>query len=364
MKRYLIALTLLVLPAVAQQSQNFTINVGTPEGQLLQSIGQESDEAKKTALMEQFLDKYPKHEGAGWVCVQLQNVYLNQKAYDKALAAGLKTLDNAPDAIDVGFNTIKAAEGKGDLEGLRTAAMKTSVIAQKLISAAKAPANDEEKQLLEHDKEVGRYAEYSLYAAILKSREPKEVTALGEALEQANPKSQYLWLATPNYLASLGAKACATATKMAGADPKNAEAFLFEADCNWRGQRADAVIRDGNRALEALSSRPKVEGENEGSKVGMANFYIGTGYSMQGKYGPANKALRASLGAIKGNSAMYANATFNLGLANYNLGKAIGDKSQMREGLKFFEESAQISSNVQAQASRNATLIRSELGGR
>lgn len=362
MKRYVLALVLLVLPAIAQQRQNFVINVGTPEGQLLQNIAQEPDEAKKTAMMQEFLEKYPKHEGAGWVCYQLQTVYLNQKAYDKALEIGMKTLENAPDAIDVGLNTIKAAEGKDDLEAVKAAAVKTGQIAQKL--TAKPPADDDAKQMAEHDKEVGRYAEYALYAAVLKSKDPKEVASLGEALEQANPKSQYLWLATPNYLTALGPKACATATKLAAADSKNAEAFLFEADCSWRGQRADGVVRGGTRALEALNSRPKVEGDNEAYKIGQANFYIGIGNAMQQRFGPANKALRASLGGIKGNPTMYANATFNLGLANYNLGKAIGDKGQMREGLKYFEESAAISSNVQQQASRNAMLIRSELGGK
>src|SRR5579862_5470978 len=103
MKRYLVTLVLLVVPAVAQQRQNFTINVGSPEGQLLQNIGQEADEAKKVAMMEEFLTKYPKHEGAGWVCVQLQAVYLGQKNYDKALDAGMKELDNDPNAIDVGL---------------------------------------------------------------------------------------------------------------------------------------------------------------------------------------------------------------------------------------------------------------------
>ena len=362
MKRYLLTLVLLVLPAVAQQRQNFTINVATPEGQMLQSIGQEPDEAKRVALMQEFLEKYPKHEGAGWVCVQLQAVYLDKKEYDKALEAGMKVLENSPDAVDVGLNTIKAAEGKDDIASVKAAAVKTSQIAQKLTS--KPPADDDAKAMAEHVKEVGRYAEYSLYAAALKSKDPKQVIELGEALEQANPKSQYMWLATPRYLESLGAKACATATKLAGADSKNAEAFLYAADCSWRGQRADAIISDGNRALEALNTRAKVEGGNEGYKSGMANFYIGVGYTMQGKYGPANKALRASLGAVKGNPTIYANATFNLGLANYSLGKAIGDKGQIREGLKYFEESSAINSNVQAQASRNVTLIRSELGGR
>jgi len=151
---------------------------------------------------------------------------------------------------------------------------------------------------------------------------------------------------------------------LAAADSKNAEAQLFVADCSWRGQRADGVVSGGSRALEALNSRPKVEGGNEGGKVGMANFYIGIGNAMQGKYGPANRALRAALPSIKGDSGIYANALFNLGLANYNLGKSIGDRGQMREGLKYFEESSQIASNVQQQASRNAMLIKSELGGK
>jgi hypothetical protein len=65
MKSCLLGLVLLVLPAAAQeQKQHFTINVSTPEGQMLQSIGQESDDDKKLALAQDFLDKYPKHEGA------------------------------------------------------------------------------------------------------------------------------------------------------------------------------------------------------------------------------------------------------------------------------------------------------------
>jgi hypothetical protein len=362
MKRYVLTLVLLVLPAVAQQRQNFTINVGTPEGQLLQNIGQEADEAKKVAMMQEFMDKYPMHEGAGWVCVQLQAVYLAQKNYDKALDAGMKVLDSSSDAIDVGLNTIKAAEGKEDTEAVRKAAVKTAQIARKL--EAVKPADDDAKAMIEHDKEVGNYAEYALYAATLKSKDPKEVAEIGAALEEANPKSQYLWLATPNYLRALGAKGCATASKLGAADSKNAEAFLVAADCAWRGSRADGAVSGGTRALEALNSRPKVEGGNEGGKIGMANFYIGAGNAMQQRFGPANKSLRAALPSIKGDSVVYANALFYLGLANYNLGKTIGDRAQMRDGLKFFEESAGIASNVQAQASRNAMLIKSELGGK
>jgi tetratricopeptide (TPR) repeat protein len=363
MKSCLVTLVLLALPALAQR-QNFVINVGTPEGQQLQSIGQESDEAKKVALMEDFLGKYPKHEGAGWVCGQLELVYLQQKQFDKALDAADKVYSGIPNDLDLAYNAIKAGEGKNDPAQVKKWAERTADVAQKMTASGKAPADADEKADLDHAKEVGTYAEYSLYAAALKSRDAKVIVDLAESLEKANPKSQYMWLVSTNYLRALGPKGCAAAGRLAAADSKNAEALLFEADCSWRGGRADGVTASASRALEALSSRPKVEGGNEGGKIGNANFFIGIGNAMQQRWGPANKALRAALPAVKGESIYEANALFNLGMANYTLGKAIGDKGQMREGLHFFEQAAAIKSNVQDQASRNATLIRGELGGK
>ncbi len=361
MKRSLVTLVFLVLPVLAQR-QNFVINVGTPEGQILQQIGQEADQAKKVALMEDFLAKYPKHEGAAWVCGQLETAYLEQKQFDKALAAADKVFVGGTNDPDVGFNAIKAAEGAGDAQQVLTWAGRTSDAVKAIL--AKPPADDDAKQYAEHAKEVGNYAEYALYAAALKSRDEKMIVSLGEALAKANPKSQYMWLVSTNYLRALGAKGCAEAAKLAAADNKNAEAMLFEADCSWRGGRAAGVVSGGERALAALTSRPKVEGGGEGAKIGTANFFVGIGNAMQQRWGPANKALRAALPAVKGEPIYEANALFNLGMANYTLGKAVGDKGQMRQGLNFFEQAAAIKSNVQDQASRNATLIKAELGGR
>ena len=98
--------------------------------------------------------------------------------------------------------------------------------------------------------------------------------------------------------------------------------------------------------------------------LGSANFYTGVGYALQMRYGPANKALRAALPAIKGNQQPYAIALFYLGLANYSLGKPLGDKAQMRQGLQFFQQSAEISGPMQDQAARNAKLVLAELGGK
>jgi hypothetical protein len=42
----------------------------------------------------------------------------------------------------------------------------------------------------------------------------------------------------------------------------------------------------------------------------------------------------------------------------------LGDKAQMREGLHYFQQSADIASPMQDQASRNAKLVLTELGGK
>jgi hypothetical protein len=197
---------------------------------------------------------------------------------------------------------------------------------------------------------------------------------LVDTLIKQNPKSQYLPEVANSYFAALnkageGAKACPAAMKMAV--DKNAEAMLYAAECSWRANRADAVISYAAKTTDAVNSRPKREGfsdsdwANQKSLIlGNASFYTGVGYTMQMRYGPASKALKAALPAIKGNTQLYAIALFDLGLADYSLGKPLGDKAQMREGLNFFQQSAAIASPMQDQASRNAKLVLAELGGK
>src|SRR5260370_38113371 len=88
MRACYLLLALFVFSAAAQQRKHFTINTGTPEGQLLQSIGQEPDDAKKLPLMQDFISKHPKDEGVSWVYDQMQQGFLKQKEYDNTLDPG------------------------------------------------------------------------------------------------------------------------------------------------------------------------------------------------------------------------------------------------------------------------------------
>src|SRR5271166_1875453 len=375
MKSYIASLCLLVLPGVvaltAQEKQKFVINVGTPEGQTLQSLGQETDDTRKITLAQDFLAKYPKHEAAGWVASQLESALLAQKDNDKVLQAADAAYANGPD-MDAAYYALKAAVAKEDIELTKKWSARTSEAARKNIASAK-PTDEDGKQQLEYAKQVDEYSEYALYVLALKAQ-PKDEVDLVDTLIKQNPKSQYLPEVATSYFAALskageGAKACPAAMRMAV--DKNAEAMLYAADCSWRGNKAEQVVSYAAKASEAASTRAKREGVSDSdwatqknALLGSANFYTGVGYAMQMRYGPANKALKAALPAIKGNSQLYAIALFDLGLANYSLGKPVGDKAQMREGLHYFQQSAEIASPMQDQALRNAKLVLAELGGK
>src|SRR5260370_1414410 len=169
-----------------------------------------------------------------------------------------------------------------------------------------------------------------------------------------------------------GGKACTSANKLAAANAKDGEALLFAGDCALHANNAAGAVSAvsyGTRAVDAINSRAKPEGVSDSewavrkaALLGRANWIVGVGNGAQNKFGPANKALRAALPMVKGDAQLTATALYYLGSANYYLGKGIGDKRQMREGLQFFEQCAAMTSSLQGEAARSARLIRTELG--
>jgi hypothetical protein len=144
MKRYLAGLVLLALPVLAQEKQNFVFNPSTPEGQILQNLGQETDDARKISLAQDFLAKYPKHEAAGWVAAQLESSLLAQKDNDKVLEVAETAYGNGPD-MDAAYFALKAAVAKEDVAQTKKWSARTSEAARKITASAKAPADDDEK---------------------------------------------------------------------------------------------------------------------------------------------------------------------------------------------------------------------------
>jgi hypothetical protein len=94
--------------------------------------------------------------------------------------------------------------------------------------------------------------------------------------------------------------------------------------------------------------------------LGRGYFIAGFIHAEKGVYANADKELRAALPMIKGNDSMMGPALFQLGVANYQLGKMTLNKQKMMEGATFSDQCAAIVGPYAQQAWKNSALIKKE----
>jgi hypothetical protein len=377
MKRHAAALAIAVLcavPLLSQQRRTPVINTGSPEGQAIQAFTKETDPAKKIDMMNDFLAKYPDYDASPWVTSLVQAEYLKAGNFDKALATGDALLAKNPDDLEAAYNNLKAAEKKSDADAVVKYANLTSTLARKAESGPK-PADmseDDWKKTVDYDKEVDTYTEYALYAAALQAQDPAKVMAMGDALEQHNPKSQYL----PNMLgryataarqANQAEKAAAYGERAYANGQTNDDMLLLMAEQAMNKQQFDKTISYAEKAIAQANSEAKPDGMSDAdwqkkkdSTLGVANWMEGVALSTQGKYAEADKALRAALPSIKDNPYLLGAATFHLGLSDYNLAKSTKNPKLAVEALRYSQQSAAINSPFQAQAQKNVKVIQTD----
>src|SRR6266567_3250768 len=107
-------LTIAAATASAQRFSIGEIDAEKPAGQLLQLIGQEPDEAKKVALMEQFVAKFPGDKALGAVYEQMQAAYIKANQPDKVMETTEKLLALDPTYDVAGHQGLQAAQAKKD----------------------------------------------------------------------------------------------------------------------------------------------------------------------------------------------------------------------------------------------------------
>ena len=367
------ALLAAVAAAGAERHKPAEINAGTPEGKLLEQIGGESDEAKKAALLEDFAAKYPKHEGAAWVYEQMVTGYSKAGQYDKALDAGDKLLAADPADVEGAYACLQAAEAKKDAGLIVKWSAITSGAARKMAGTPKPDGEREAEEWarrIDYAKQVDIRSEYSLYAAMLQTSDPKQKIQLGEALEQRNPQSQYLPQMTEQRFQACvqtgdNAKAAALAEKSVESGQASPEMLLVLANKAMGAKQPDKAIAYARKAIEAAEAKPKPDGVSDADWQSWKTQVTTRGHWMAGmthagenKWAQADQELRVALPGLKDNRAMLAEALFYAGLANYKLAEA-GDTKRARDALRFNEQCAAIAGPLQARASTNVKAIRS-----
>jgi len=269
------------------------------------------------------------------------------------------------DELDDAYQALKDAQTAKNADDVLKWAPEASKLARAIKEAGR----------LEYAKQVDAFAEYSLSTALVGQTDAAKQVALGDALVELNPKSQYLAQSTPAYLAAVtkagGAdKQVAAARKIAAGSPNNEDALYALATGLMQKQPGQAA-QFASRMVTVMSSKAKPEGFADADWAKKKNLMLGQGYYIAGAGSCASNAwadcdrnLRAAIPLVGKDPNMGGTTYFYLGLANYNLGKAgqiIIDRSKVIEGQKFSEQGAAMPGPMQAQAARNAAAMKQEL---
>ena len=361
--------------AVAANGQRHKIeevNAEKPEGKLLQQIMQESDAAKKAALLDQFAGEFPKGEATPWVLEQLQAIYVNGNDADKIIATGDKLLALDPDDPEAAVQCLKAAEAKKDSALIKKYSGMASAAARKLAAAPEPKDADEAaawKAQSAYAKGVEQYAEYAIYRAAVESRDPKVTIELGEALRQGNPGGNYAGkVSQPLFvayrLAGDQAKALALAEKVVATDPSSEDMLLVLVDSYMQQKKEPEKVHAYSAAIvQLMGQKPKPEGVSDADWLarknqitGLARYLNGKLYHNENNFAKADVELRGALPLVETNPAIKPEVLYLLALSNFKL-----DKPQ--EAANYFRACAAIKSPFQQLATTNLARVKSQYTG-
>jgi hypothetical protein len=355
--------------AATAQKKPFEINTQTPEGALLQTAGQENDEAKKTALYEEFLQKYPKHDGV--VMAALQGIYAKAGNADKAMQMGDLILAAEPTNATAGYAALQAAEQKKDDAAIKTWAVKTVDAAKKGLAVPKPADEDEAAEWAKEQdylKQLIVRCEYSLATALMQSQDAKVKADLGDAMMQMNPESQYMPGAAPHYLYGLmqsgrGADAAAAAEKLLTIEKTNEDLMTVVADYSLSTKDFAKAGTYAALLVATVKNKPAPEGtepaaweKTKAAKMAQGYYIAGDAAYEQQKWNDADTNLRAALPLIQDNKDLLARVDFFLGFANHELARTA--KSTVRAAMladakKFWNACAAIAGPLQAPCKKN-----------
>jgi tetratricopeptide (TPR) repeat protein len=374
-------LAILIVFAVAALGQRHKppeeVDAEKPDGKLMQQIMQESDAAKKNALMEQFATEFPKAPHTGWVLESVQGYYAKANQHDQVIAFGDKLLALDPDDPEAALQSLKAAEAKKDVALIKKYSDATAKNARKMATAPQPKEADEVdgwKKDVEYAKQVGQYADYSVFRLGVESRDPKVTIEMAELLMQRSPDGEYaVKMREPMFVAyrQSGAndKAIALAEKVLATEQKNEDMLLVVADHYLQTKKEPEKVHSYSaKIVEIMSAKPKPEGTSDADwttrknlVVGLAHFMSGKLYAAENKHSQADAQLRKALPLVEANPALKPETLFLLGLSNYRM--ASGSPERAQDSATYFRQCAALKSPFQGTAATNLKRILAEYRG-
>ena len=363
------AVAWLAQPAIAQR-YSITVDPDSPEGQFLDLVNLQSDESKKVSLIEQFTQRFPKHQAVSWAYEQLQLAAMQAGQWDRALTFGEKLVQLHPNDMDTAQLNIKAAESKGDRTTVKLWTDFMMRIAQRVLESPppKDPeALEEWKRRTTLASQYTAHDEYAIYIKAQRSGDPRQQIKLLDELLKRNPETAYLPQALVIYLNAYRAtgdskNALHTSERILTVDPNNEDAVLTVAESYLRRGASDRAVSYSLRLIELMNTKkkPSIVRQQDWEKkkahyMGTAYWMIGNTYINQSRFGQADSALRAALPMLRHSDQSAASILFYLGWANYKM-------DNYAEAVRFYKQCMAIGSQYQEQAIKNLAVIKNEQG--
>src|SRR5580700_2458889 len=258
------------------------------------------------------------------------------------LAGGLFAND-----LDDRYAQLKDAQAKKDPDAVKKLALESSKLARAEAAAPQpsdAAAVAEWKQRVEFAKQVDRFAEYSLASTAISITDQDKMEDLVGSLLDLSPKSEYLTLCSHTYLAALAQqgpeKQLAAAQKLLNANANNEEALHVLA-LGYSSSNPDRASGYATRLLTVMKAKAKPDGVAEADWEKTKSGMLGDGYYIVGaaactKLGwiDCDRNLKLAVPYVSKDPRTLGITYFYLGLADYQIGKATGDRTKMLEGQK------------------------------
>jgi len=339
-----LAVVLIAAPLRAQVETKISIPAGSPEDRELAAIGNEPDAQKRTAMLEEFVQKFAANRSAmaygNW---QLAQLFLSTDAA-KAIGYGDKALAAMPDIVDILVLQVDAAQQLKDYGKVVAYAARAAAVAQSVSNQAK-PANLKEQDFAQQveDQRIALqpsldYVEAAGYNAI--AAEPgarqrlKEIDQYMAAFPASRFAQPLATLAIVSFqelkdtagLASFG-------DKMLAKNPNDIR--LLTVLANAYSTDPAHMARAAGYARKAIDLQKSKPAEGAQGLAGVAHSVLGRALLNEGRFPAAAAELKTATTLLKESPDDLAGAFYYLGYTYAKMERAADAIAALTEAAGF-----------------------------
>jgi tetratricopeptide (TPR) repeat protein len=340
---------LLLSSLVYSQVEKISIPAGSPEDQALTLISNEQDASKKTAMYQDFLQKFASNPTAvaygNW---QLSHYYQSTGDLAKAKEYGEKAAAGSPHNVDILVSQVTIAQGLKDNAAMFKYSLQGGEAYDSIEKEPKpADVSDQEfASRVASDKDANKssydFLESAAYSAIATETDARTRMDYIEKFTPVFPNSKFDDQVASLAMLSLSElkdsrRLIAYAEKALAANPNSLPALLLVANTYADGSDPGSVAKSVTYAQKAITLAKADDPAADKSKkisAGVAHSTLGRAYAKQGKTAPSITELKTATTLLKGqDDQQYSVAAYFLGWDYAKLNRLTEARAVLNEAL-------------------------------